>query len=261
MSIDTPVRPVDQSTEPERPRRGLSLTRPVGKTTLEVGGPPRANLLPPEIVLKRTQLKTRRRLRFGVLLVAIAVIAASIGVWTVATVSQAQLAAAQATQQTLLAQQTEFADVKSIQQTNATIKAGQKVGASTEIDWQQYLADLQASLPAGVTMKSISTTSATPMVSFVQSTVPLQGDRIAELTFTVSSPALFSIPDWLDALAGLDGFVDATPNAVVLTDDGLYEAQVVMHVNAEALSGRYSDAAAAEAAEQEAADAAAQEGE
>jgi Tfp pilus assembly protein PilN len=257
MTVDIPTRAPEQQAPADsgRSRRGLksgpqiTLGRsPRAAAPLVVGGQPRANLLPPEIVLKRKQLKTRRALRFGVVLVAIGTAAACALTFGVASVAQVQLAGAQDTQTRLIAEQGQYSEVRDVQDTLARITAGQLVGSSTEINWQGYLTDLQATLPPGVTLKTVSITSATPMSAFPQSDAPLQGARVAELTFTAVSPTLPTIPDWLRSMAKLPGFVDATPGTVK-QENGVYTASVLMHINAEAFSMRFDPAHIAAAAE------------
>jgi Tfp pilus assembly protein PilN len=259
MTVDIPTRAPEQQqpVEDRRSRRGLKggpqitfgRSRAAGRSPLVVGGQPRANLLPPEIILKRKQLKTRRALRVGVFFVFLATAAACVGVWGMASVSQVQLALAQEQQQALVNEQLTYGEVREVQNTIATIKAGQQVGGSTEINWRDYLTKLSASLPSGVSLESVSIESGTPMAAFAQADGPLKGDRVAALTFTATSKALPSIPDWLRALEKLPGFVDATPGSVK-QEDGVYIADVLMHINADAFSMRFDPAhiAAAEAA-------------
>src|SRR5690606_16654482 len=150
MTVDIPTRVPEQQSpgDDRRSRRGLKggpqisfgrASRTVGKAPLVVGAQPRANLLPPEIVLKRSQLKTRRALRVGVFFVFVATVAGCIGVWGLASVSQAQLAAAQSRQQALVEEQLAYQQVRDLQDTIALIQAGQMVGGSTEINWRDYL--------------------------------------------------------------------------------------------------------------------------
>jgi Tfp pilus assembly protein PilN len=260
MTVDIPTRAPEQQPplDDRRSRRGLKggpqitfgrSSRSAGKAPLVVGGQPRANLLPPEIILKRKQLKTRRALRVGVFFVFVATAAACVGVWGMASVSQVQLALAQEQQQALVNEQLTYGDVREVQTTIETIKAGQQVGASTEIDWRDYLTQLSASLPSGVALQSVSIESGTPMVPFAQADGPLKADRVAALSFTATSKALPSIPDWLRALEKLPGFVDATPGSVKF-EEGVYVADVLMHINADAFSMRFDPehVAAAEAA-------------
>jgi hypothetical protein len=155
-----------------------------------------------------------------------------------ASVSQVALTVAQDTQAGLVTQQLAFGEVRDVQNTIATVKAGQKVGASTEINLRDYLADLQQTLPAGVTLDTVQISTGTPMVAYGQSDVPLQGARVGEIVFTASSATLPTIPDWLRGLEDLPGYVDATPGSVRL-EDGIYKAEVTMHINAEAFSQRF----------------------
>jgi hypothetical protein len=113
------------------------------------------------------------------------------------------------------------------------------VGAAPEIDWKDYLGKLQQTLPAGVAIQSVLIVSSSPLVDFPQSTVPLQGSRVANLNFGASSPTLPSIPDWLDGLGTLVGFVDAVPNSVEIQPDGSYLVNITMHINQDAFSLRF----------------------
>ena len=138
--------------DPDGPVRG-GKPGPVrgAAASAAVGGAPRVDLMPPEIRVKRAQLRTRRKLRLALFGVFLVVVAACGGTWVLDTVSQTTLAAAQSQQQQLLTQQLAYSDVTTIQSSIGLIKAAQKVGDSTEIDWNSYLTKLQATLPAGVT--------------------------------------------------------------------------------------------------------------
>ncbi len=243
MTVDIPTRAPEQAPPSGESRRGgrgagAARTRPIGKFPLTVGGQPRANLLPPEIILKRKQLKTRRALRAGVLLVAVGVAAGCVATFGVASVAQVQLGLAQQTQQQLIAEQSQFGEVREVKDTIATIMAGQEVGASTEIAWRDYLVLLQQTLPAGVTLDTVSIDSGTPMAAFSQSDAPLQGTRVAALTFTATTDTLPSIPDWLRAMVKLPGFVDAIPGSVTRAGDA-YVTQVLLHIDSGAFSLRF----------------------
>jgi Tfp pilus assembly protein PilN len=243
MTVDIPTRAPEQVPPAGDGRRNgrtshIGRSRPMGKFPLIVGAQPRANLLPPEIILKRKQLKTRRALRAGVLLVAVGVAAGCVATFGVASVAQVQLGLSQQTQEQLVAEQSQFVEVRQVKDTIATIIAGQEVGASTEIAWRDYLVLLQQTLPAGVTLDTVSIDSGTPMAAFGQSDAPLQGTRVAALTFTATSDTLPSIPDWLRAMVTLPGFVDAIPGSVARDGDA-YVAQVLLHIDSGAFSLRF----------------------
>lgn len=222
--------------EPSRPSKPGPIRG--AAATAAVGGSPRVDLMPPEVRLKRAQLRFRRKLRLGLFAVLLVVVVACVGTWALSSVAQTNLLAAQTQSQQLTAQQLQYSDVTTAKSSIALVQAGQKVGDSTEIDWQSYLAKLQATLPAGVVLTGVTIDSATPIKVYAPSTVPLQGDRIATLTFTATSPSLPSIPDWLDGLAKLPGFADATPGQVALSGT-TYTATVTMHINTEAFANRF----------------------
>lgn len=258
MTIDIPTRPAAQQAPDaeKKGRRGLkggpqiNFGRQVSKQLLVVGGQPRANLLPPEIILKRKQLKTRRSLRAAVVLVAIGTAAGCVGAFGVSSVAQVALMATQQ-QQALVLEQAKYSEVSQVKQTISTIEAGQQVGSSTEVDWRAYILQLQKTLPAGVKMTSVKVETGTPMNLFPQSEAPLQGARVGAISFEASSKTLPDIPDWLRALATMPGFVDATPGSVRI-EGSTYVVDVLMHYNTDAYSMRFDPehvaAAAAEAA-------------
>jgi hypothetical protein len=213
-----------------------------GKTLLVIGGVPRADLLPPEVLVHRRQRATVRRAWLGVVVVA-AVVALGVGVSTMDNVSSAaQLRAAQDEGTSLLQQQGQYSEVRKVESRTALAEAGQAVGGAPEIDWSDYLKKVQASLPTGVSIVGVTVDSASPLESYEQPTTPLQGERVATLTVEADSPTLPSIPDWLDRVHGLTGFVDANANAVTLNSDtGHYTVDMTLHVNDEAFDGKYAE--------------------
>lgn len=232
----------DTADEPGKPGKGKA-TGPIrggasASSNVSVGGAPRVDLMPPEIRVKRSQLRTRRSLRLALFGVFVLVIVACGGAWAWGALAQTSLASAQADQQSLVAQQAKYSKVTTIQNATTLIKAGQIVGDATEIDWQDYLTKLQATLPAGVVLATVNIGTADPMTAYAQSTTPLEGDRIATLAFTATSPSLPSIPLWLDGLKSLRGFVDATPGQVSLSN-GVYSADVTMHIGTDAFANRF----------------------
>lgn len=206
-----------------------------------LGGEPRVSLLPPEVNDYHRAKAVRRRLVGGIVAVLLAVLLAVAGSIALSFAAQAGLEAARLQSQDLLAQQAEYSDLRDLQSGIRLIEAGQTVGASTEIEWKAYLEDLQATLPPGVTLDTVDIDSASPFVDYTQSSVPLQGARVATLSFAAISPTIPSIPVWLDGLADLTGFVDAVPGSVAIQPDGTYQVNMTMHINQEAYSLRFAE--------------------
>jgi len=204
-----------------------------------LGGEPRVSLLPAEVNDFQKAKAIRRRLGAGVVFLVLIVLAGVAGAYYLATNAHAQVEAARANQASLLAQEVQFSDLRTAKSGIALIEAGQYVGASTEIDWKGYLESLQATLPSGVLINSVTIDSATPFVDYAQSTVPLEGSRVATLVFTAMSPGLPSIPSWLDGLGTLEGFADAVPGSVTVQTDGTYLVNITMHINSDAFALRF----------------------
>ena len=208
---------------------------------LIVGGEPRAHLLPPEVLADRRAAVLRRRLGFGVIGLVVVVALGIAGAGSAAVSAQARLAESQATTESLLKQELSFGKVRAAQNQVDLIKTAQQVGASTEIDWMEYLQKVQGTLPADVVITGVNIDSSTPIELYAQATASLQGPRVATIVFTAKSPSLPVVPSWLDALKTLPGYADALPGSVDLdTSSNLYTATITMHVNEKAFSHRFS---------------------
>lgn len=205
---------------------------------LALSASPRANLLPPEIGQRQRRKSARRWMRVAVFVVLVLTVAGVGGAWALSMLAQTSLAATQAESVRLAGQQAGYADVQSLQREIAIGGAAQRVGGSVEIDWQSYLNALQASLPAGVTMDTVQADSVSITDPYRVGDGPLDSTSVAELTFTAKSPTLPTIPDWLNSIAQLPGFVDANPTSVTLADDG-YTTTITMHIDASVFTGRF----------------------
>ena len=224
---------------PRRASRGAARST-VGTRNGALGGEPRVSLLPAEVNDFHKARAVRRKLGVGVVAVVVLVVAGIGGAFLLSMNAQAQLEASRAASLDLVAQEATFADLRQAKTGIALVEAGQRVGASTEIDWKSYLENLQATLPAGVVINSVMVDSASPFIDYAQSTVPLEGSRVATLIFTATSPTLPTIPNWLDGLGTLTGFADATPGSVSIQPDGTYLVNITMHINSDAFALRFA---------------------
>jgi hypothetical protein len=216
------------------------MSRVSRAANLVVGGESRVDLLPQELRVKRKGKVLRRRLGFLVILVAVVLVGASALVRAQAIQAKSDLSIAQANTQSILLQQRKYGEVSKIQKQVGTIQAAQQVGTSTEINWKDYLISVQATLPPNVTLDSVNIDSATPFASYAQASAPLQGERIATLSFTAISSTLPQVPQWLIALATLPGYADANPGSVTRTETGSYSVNITMHINQAAFTDRFS---------------------
>ena len=216
------------------------IGKPKKGETLIIGGESRVDLLPSEVRVTRKAKVVHRRLGSVAFLVLVLMIGGTALVRAQAQQAQANLSIAQATTQSLLMQQRKYIEVQKAQREVDLIQAAEQVGTSTEINWELYLTSVQATLPPDVTLDTINIDSATPFASYTQATAPLQGARIATLSFTAKSPALPQVPAWLNALATLPGYADASPGSVTRDATGGYSVSITMHINQAAFTNRFA---------------------
>jgi hypothetical protein len=209
-------------------------------SSLNVGGESRVDLLPPEVLFARNAKVIHRRLGFTVFLVIILMIGGTTLVRAQAIQARANLSIEEANTSSLMMQQRKYGEVQKVQNEISNIQAGQQVGTSTEINWEQYLTSVQATLPPNVTLDTVNIDSATPFAPYTQATAPLQGSRIATLSFTAKSSTLPEVPAWLNALTALPGYADASPGSVTRNDSGTYSVNITMHINQAAFTHRFA---------------------
>jgi hypothetical protein len=205
---------------------------------LVLGGESRADLLPLEVRMRRKVKVVRRRLVFFMILLIVIVLGVTALARSLAVQAQANLAIEEANARSLMLMQHKYVEVRKVQQQIELIRAAEQVGAATEINWEQYLGAVQSTLPANVSLDTINIDSITPFTAYSQATAPLQGARVATLTFTAKSSTLPQVPTWLDALATLPGYADASPGSVTRDETGAYSVSITLHINQAAFSNR-----------------------
>jgi len=207
---------------------------------LVVGGAARVQLLPPSVAA-RVRVRSTRRALVGIVVLAMMVSGIGYGLASAAVAaSAARLLAVQDRTSVLLAQQGEFIEVQRVEERVNTATAARQMGSSTEIAWGDYFTAISASLPADVGLTGLTVDSATPLQPFAQATAPLQGERIATVVFAATSVSIPDVALWMDRLAGLDGYVDATPGSISQQTDGPYEVTVTLHIDSDALASRFA---------------------
>lgn len=216
----------------------ITLTR---APELILGGDSKIDLLPPEFRYKRKSKVIRRRIGISLLFLTILIAGCAALLGAQAQQAQRDLAIAQANTIYLQSQQRIYSEVRRVQNELSTLQAAQRIGTATEIDWQEYLSSVQATLPRNVAIETIKIDAATPFAPYTQATVPLQGARIATLSFTAISPTLPQVPAWLISLTSLKGYADASPGSVVRNESGTYAVSITMHINQDAFSHRFSN--------------------
>lgn len=181
---------------------------------LVIGGPPVARLLPPEVLEKGKARTTRNLMVLVILGVLVIAGVATAGAYLLAQRGQAELADLQSQNSAVLAQESQYAPVRTVQNQVKLAQAAQRVGASSEIDWSAYFAKIQGVLPANVTITALSGETASPTTAVGQDSAPLSPSRAATVTMTITAPDELTIADTLDALQALPGYAAAIPGSL-----------------------------------------------
>jgi len=213
---------------------GLALgSRPRAKGHVDVAlsGEPRADLLPPEVKEARKTRVLRRRLA-GVMVGVVVVMLAVMTTVTLELVnSTSELERSLARGSTLTGEGNAYFELSRVEDAITSISEARRQTTATEIEWQSYLAQVSALLPAGLTIGTISVTSD---ASIADSTVA------ATIQMFLTGTSLQQIPDGLEALRALPGYVGATPSPITRTATGGYQTTVELQVNDGAFSNRFA---------------------
>lgn len=214
------------------------MSRPA-PAALQVGGPPRVDLLPPE-VRARYRSRSLRRGLVGLVIAVAVLTGGGVGLATLLSITaDVALAAEQQKTQELLAQQLEFVEVTQLKNESIAVEQARLVGASTEIMWPQYLNAVRATLPPGTGLAVLGVQSSSPIAVIEQSSVPLQQPRVASIKLGVTTPDLATVGAWIAALPGLTGYADATLNSIEPGAAGGFLANVTVNITAEAFANRF----------------------
>jgi Tfp pilus assembly protein PilN len=230
--------------------RGQAVSRPsVSSSALTIGGEPRVHLLPQETMERKKVRLLKRRLMF-IAVGVVAIVAFGYGLATVdLTAAQGQLNAARTATSQLLVEQGKYGEVTKVKSDTSAIQQAQKDATAQEILWAPFLKNLEGSLPSGASVQAVNAAIDSPLgvatTNAPPALVPLEGPRIATIQVTVSITQA-QIPGWLNTLPSIKGFVDETPDSVTVSTLSAtnYQLVVTIHVNNQAVSGRFTNAEA-----------------
>lgn len=209
-------------------------------TQLVIGGEPRIDFLPIEVKQRKENRRSRRSLIMLVLVVLVACIGGYVFSAAMAVQSAAAVDAERARTAQLLAQQTEYAEARTIATETSSAKAAALVGSAREILWKNYFSELKAVLPEKTTIIQFAATSQDALLDESEvEMAPLQKARVAEILFTVTTPSLSSIDKMNVSLRDLPGFADASTVLLSKDEDATeYTVNVILHVNSTVLERR-----------------------
>jgi len=205
---------------------------------LVLGGIPRVHLLPPEIEGQRKVKAFRRSLLAGLAVTILVVIVAVGGVSLFLGTAVAGQANEQAQGVLLATQLKKYSSVTGVQSQVDAITVAQPVGVTGEILWAPFMASLQATLPAGITLTSF--TAQLDAAGKTSTTNPLVNDHVATISVTAQGPQAV-LTGWLAQLTGIKGIVGATPGAFSISPDpAQYVVNVDLLIGSDATAHRFT---------------------
>jgi hypothetical protein len=197
---------------------------------LVYGASPRVDLLPPEVADRKKGAALRRAIAMGV----VGALVISAGAYAFASWQSIQaagrLADAQAETTSLLSQQAEFAEVKTLSAQGQTISDARMTGALTEINWNAFYREVLPTLPPDVVIGGFIVETSSPIREYVGTSVPTVDAPAAQVGFALVSPNLESLAAWLVALKTFPGYAQATMTPAVLAG-GVYTSTMTLNLS------------------------------
>jgi len=209
-----------------------------GAPKLALGASPRANLLPPEIKMEAV-LRGQRRLLATIFVAVLVVVGAAYALVSfVAQGAQSALDAANARTSTIVAEQSEYIEVRQLGNQVVAAEEARLAATATEVDWSSYLPLVRQTIPVGSSITGLNVVSASPAVPLAAPSSPLETTRMVEIAISVSMQTLPDISQWLDTVASLPGYVDAVPGGIASADGG-FTVTLTVHVDESAKYNRF----------------------
>ncbi len=206
---------------------------------LQVGGEPRADLLPPEVHERAKAAKTRRLL--GILVVL--ALAVAIGAYGIATIYAAGVesgvTAAQQKTATLLAEQQKYSAAVAASSQVTTIESAEKAGGASEVQWATLYDSLSKLLDPGVTITSGNFSAPSAWQTQLTLSGPWRYPHVVEVLLTLNSASPSAGADFVQAASALPSYADATVNNVTNAKTS-YTTTVTLELNSTAYSNRFA---------------------
>ncbi|MCB2175881.1 MAG: hypothetical protein KQH57_08735 [Actinomycetales bacterium] len=205
---------------------------------------PQVNLLPPEV--RASRVLGRLKVWLGVGLLAV-VLGVGLGfVWAAWTAKQAEqdLAEVQDRNQSLLAQQNQYAEVPTVLRQLSDLTDARSFGMQAETLWQPYLAAIAAVTPTEVSVVDVSVNQVTPWSTSVTALPdPLAtAGTVGNVSITGRSQTVPDTSTWEDGLAAVPGVVDVNVVTVQLSADQektFYQVTATMNITTDAFANRF----------------------
>lgn len=205
---------------------------------LVYGAIPRANLMPPEVAMRRKESARRRGLVTAVIGVVALTIAGTVGAFFYAAGAEARLVDERRVTDELLATQLEYTEVTLVRGQLQAITDVRAQLAGVEVLWREELRPYLAALSPGEVVDAMSFSSNAPAEPLIGVTGPLRSPRVATARIVVITENLPRPWEWIRDWELIETFGDASIDSITRQQDG-YETTVTINLSELALAQRF----------------------
>lgn len=202
---------------------------------LTFGAVPRAQLLPPEVGMRKKERGRRRGLIALVSLVLLATVGGVVGSYWLAGQAEQRLAAERLVTQDLLNQQLDFGEVLGIQARLNSVDEQRALLESVEVRWQQEISPYLSIVAESGIVDSLTLTNNDPFTPPLVLSDPLRSPRSAKVIISVLSPGLPDVASWLRAFESIDSYADSSIDTVIIDEEASYLTTITLNLNDGAL--------------------------
>lgn len=186
----------------------------------EIGRPARADFLPPRIKELHDGRKNRHNLAIAALLATLLSVAALLGFRAVEANSVRNLQAAQNQAMNIMDHQNAYSDMVTLIQESKELDSAYVVASERNVNWADFVAKVQASVPAGGSVTNLTLTSPSsensPAANGASGSTPVLAANI-----TIFSPSIRGVEYFLLDARQWPGYENASVTALAQKTDGV----------------------------------------
>ncbi len=210
---------------------------------LTLAGDPSVQLLPP-MVRERAKVRESRRMMILLMILALVVVAGGVTfAFTRSVAAQAGLAEAQARTDALLAEQATYAEAASVADLVEATKSAQLLLTATEADWASIYSEISRRLASSTSIDSGVVSAPAPWEGIATTTSGVNtADGMISVSIVVQSKKVITAAEISAKLATMTGYASSWITGT--TFDEVYLTNIVITLDADALTHRFADATA-----------------
>ncbi len=205
---------------------------------LVYGAIPRANLMPPEVAMRRKEIARRRGLITAVIVVIALTVAGVVGAFFYAAAAEARLAEERRITDQLLATQLEYTEVTLVRGQLQSITDLRSQLSGVEVLWREELREYITVFGPDEVIESMSFSSNVPAEPVLGVTGPLRQPRVATVQIVVLTSETPRPWEWFREWELVETYADASIDSITRLQD-VYETTVTINLNDLALSQRF----------------------